>query len=666
MAIQDISVYLDGYQTGANRASVSGAQVLGGSYLATRLFQDKLESDRLRLAQVTAPVAPPVAPVNITPVQPAPVFLNPSIAPGISAPKPPALTPYTLPSIQPDPKPGLDMILESTGVHAQRLFKQLTKILQSLTAPFSKTDLAAWNSALAKISSTLRLQTLSSAEQLHMNQQADQQLSLYKRYAVGLRTPMDGNLALTGSLSEITRFFQVNAQHFQQFHHHADGLTLKGLEQRYHQALEAHTDNQILNAARNRLKQLEQVLKTHYPTLTLMAKTDRASELQNGVQVNREAGNGLSRLHLLGLNLVAKMPDNTTRNIAASLGGPLQALGQFMLNGGHSWLLMNGLQDTQSTGLTPVGIIQRYAKAHAEQVNLDQTDPQQSGGRLAQPLAEPSDLSEIYDPETSISTELPGGAKVTRLPGFKQASTGEDDSPGIIRVHQSKPAAEVKPSVETSNSVPVNASATNENGQTEPDASAVDNNSKGEIQSEHANAGQSKLSLLNKIKQLEGFEDLEENIGPLSGDLNIRDALPENDFEVLFLARSLTGPYVRAVTLSTGEVVIDVIEQITLANIDKTSKTTAVTAEELISGKKFTGRELFVTQVDASDLTLEKILSIQENAVGIKVTARALLREVDEKIVIEFYDGGAKGANTENIFGPGGLVELIEATKAAN
>ncbi len=475
MAIQDISVYSDNHQTGSDGASVPDVSVPG---VVTRLFQDKLESDRLQLAQVTAPVAPPVAPVNITPVQPAPVFLNPSIAPGISAPKPPALTPYTTPEIKiptyrPRPRsPNPSGVVQGTG-HTSVKGKAPDHPPGPVT-PLTPIDIPAWNQSLKQVSDTLRLELLSPAAQLTINRAADQSISLNTEYALGLQTRADGHaLALVGFLNELVGLFSKpqNVEQFAPMLNPNASVTLKGLQQRHAQAQNSIANQRALNHARAQIKALEtagaagQRFKEQYPGLSLSTVADRSGALKNGMAVNQQSdqdGQGLHQLYVLGYQLPVQLNSHTIKQVPINLVGPLEALGQFIKSSGDGWLKVGGLTSNTSTGLTLKGLIQRYETAKANASPDIQRNADQAGGRLAQPLAEPSDLSEIYDPENSISTELPGGGPKDSAITVK-TSTNDDEgknNSGVISVRSSTPfQITVTPVENTHGSEPIKASA---------------------------------------------------------------------------------------------------------------------------------------------------------------------------------------------------------------
>ncbi len=434
---------------------MSGA---GPDMPAERLFQQ-------RLAQV-APL--PTAPTVTTPVtpggqlMPAPIILNPN-APQNKQPQPGyELTPYTPPEITTPtitPKP-----VESPGTVQGAGRSSVSGTLQPATAP-TPTNIAVLNQGLSQISKTLRLELLSPAAQLTINRVADQNgIGPDSQYALGLQTPGDGNhLALVGSLKDLIGLFSQanNAQFFTPMLNSDASVTLKGLQQRYTQALNTEAGQVALNHTRAELKQLEaasapgyQSFKQLYPNLSLSTVADRSSAWQNGIGANRQAdrlGAGLNQTYVLGYQLPVKLNNNTTIQVPVNLIGPLKDLAQFFLRGGDSWLQASGLTSNKSTGLIPEGVMQRYgvAKANTADSKFDpnQRSENQTGSTVGRQLAKNIDLPTADSEETTVPTILANGAEQSPSPFItvKPSDEDKDKSKGIIAPQLSQNTQPVNP-----------------------------------------------------------------------------------------------------------------------------------------------------------------------------------------------------------------------------
>ncbi len=339
-----------------------------------------------RLAQVAPlPVAP--APTVTTPVtpggqlMPAPIILNPN-APQNKQPQPGyELAPYTppeitIPTITPKP-------VESPGTVQGAGRSSVTGTLQPttsspVTAP-APTNIAVLNQGLSQISQTLRLELLSPAAQLKINQYADQSMGLNTQYALGLQTPGDGNhLALVGSLKDLIGLFSQanNAQFFTPMLNSDASVALKGLQQRYKQALNTEAGQVALNHTRAELKQLEaasapgyQSFKQLYPNLSLSTVVDRSNSFKNGAMVNQRSdaeGAGLDKPYVFEFNYPVSFSHGKTRDVAVNLVGSLSDLGPFIAAGGYSWLQAQGFQPKAGADLTPEKLIGKYQTAKAD------------------------------------------------------------------------------------------------------------------------------------------------------------------------------------------------------------------------------------------------------------------------------------------------------------
>ncbi len=437
------------------------------------LFQQGLF--RQRLAQVAPPPVAP-APTVTTPVtpggqlMPAPVFLNPNapqngqLSPGYE------LTPYTpvpIPTYTPKPA-GQPGAVQGTGnSQLQGVVERITNdaAAHSANTP-APTDISALNQGLSKVSDTLRLQLLSPAVQLTVNRAADQNVGLNTEYALGLQTAGDGDhLALVGSLQDLIGLLSQaeNAQFFTPMLNADASVTLKGLQQRYTQALNTEAGRVALNHTRTQLKQLEtasarghQSFKQLYPNLSMSTITDRSNAWKNGIGANRQAdrlGAGLDQTYVLGYQLPVKLNNNTTVPVPINLVGPLKDLGQFILRGGDSWLQASGLSSNKSTGLTPTGVMQRYgvAKANAgDTFNPDQRSENQTGGTTGQQLVSDVEITPPNDPESTVQTTLADGAEKSPFITVKPADPDEKQSKGIIAPQLSQNMQPANPSTESS------------------------------------------------------------------------------------------------------------------------------------------------------------------------------------------------------------------------
>ncbi len=471
---------------------------------AERLFQQ-------RLAQVAPPLVAP-APTVTTPVAPGgqlmPLPVSP-MTPQITAPR----TDYGLTPYKPKPIPTYTPKPASQSGAVQGAGRSsVTGALQPATAP-TPTNIAALNQGLSQISKTLRLQLLSPAAQLTINRAADQNVSLSTEYALGLKTPADGNhLALVGSLKDLIGLFSQanNAQFFAPMLNSDASVTLKGLQQRHTKALHA----EALNRTRAQLKQMETArapghlsFNQLYPNLSLSTVTDRSNAWQNGIGANRQAdrlGAGLNQHYVLGYQLPVKLNNNTTVQVPVNLTGPLKDLAQFFLRGGDSWLQASSLIGNKSTGLTPEGVIQRYgaAKTNAgDTYNPNQRSENQTGGTTGQQLSGDVDLSRVTNEETTIPTELPNDTKRSPFISVKPSDPSDTEkTDGVIAPQLSQNMQPVNPGPEGSDAKePIKASGAENNKMSTPNPDNILNND----DNEHNELRQIQLTEQG-IKLLEG------------------------------------------------------------------------------------------------------------------------------------------------------------------
>ncbi len=470
MAIQDTSSISSG-----SSAQAGVMMDVGSDMPAERQFQQGLSQQRL--AQIVAPPPTVTTPVAPGPLMPAPVLLNPN-APQNKPPRPGyELTPYTpepIPAYTPKPanQPGATPGATQGAGNSPVSGTVPHSISGPATAPIPS-NISVLNQGLSKISGTLSLELLSPAAQLTINRAADRNMGLNTEYALGLQTAGDGDhLALVGSLQDLIGLLSQaeNARFFIPILNADASVTLKGLQQRYTQALNTEADRVALNHTRTQLKRLEtantsghQSFKQLYPNLSLSTVADRSSPLQNGLVANQKsdaAGKGLNETYVLGYQLPVKLNNNTTVPVPINLVGPLKDLGQFILRGGDSWLQASGLSSNKSTGLTPEGVMQRYgvAKANAgDTFNPDQRSENQTGSTVGQQLKNDVDLSVVTSEESTIPTELPNNTERSPFINVKPSDPDQQNNTGVIGLQPQNTLNPSKPeNTERSN--------TNENG----------------------------------------------------------------------------------------------------------------------------------------------------------------------------------------------------------
>ncbi len=436
---------------------------------AKRLFQDQFSKHQL-LAQVVAPpVSAPVTPGGVTPLQPVPVLPDTGspLQPFGSKPTDYGLTPYQGPVIRIPtlPEQGQGNVQGAATPQLKGLLKQLPNSLQS-----AKTDIAAWNTMLGEIASTLRLEHLSPVKQLQLNQQADRQGGLNARYAIGLQTRIDGPvLALTGELQELVAFFSVktNADRLAGMHTNTDGLSLAGLKQRYERAVAEQMKITALNYTRQILKTLQATATANsksfaelYPGLSLSTVVDRSTALKDGFTVNRQSnqnGAGLDQPYVFGFQYPVIFSNGNTQNVPVNLIGKLQELGPFIAQGGYSWLLANGLKADQRSGLTPEGLIKKYQAANTFDPN--QRDAYQVGGTVGQELSTAVTLPSAEDnKESTVQTTLPYGSEKDRVVSVKPDNSNDKQNTSVIGLQPKQAVQPVSPLENNDNTGPIKAS----------------------------------------------------------------------------------------------------------------------------------------------------------------------------------------------------------------
>ncbi len=464
MAIQDTATI-----TG-NGGPLGGAPALTPKPVLEQTFQQHLSEHKL--AQVIAPPAPVTVP-GPGPLMPAPVILNPNAQTGTQQ-KDYGLTPYKgfppipIDTLKPANQPG-----SSKGAGSSPVTGTVPDSISGPATALTPTNISALNQGLSQISKTLRLQLLSPAAQLAINQVADQSISLNTEYALGLKTPGDGDhLALVGSLRDLIGLLSQakNAQFFTPMLNADASVTLKGLLQRHAKAL----NTEALNHTRAQLKWLEtasalghQSFKQLYPNLSLSTVEDRSSAWQNGIGANRQAdrlGADLNQNYVLGYQLSVKLNNNTIIQVPVNLVGPLKDLAQFFFMGGDSWLQAGGLTSNKSTGLTPTGVMQRYgvAKASAgDTFNPNQRNENQIGSTVDPQLVKPEGVSGINDEESSISTQLANGSEPESIITVKPGNEDTKKETGVIGLQPKDaiPVPEPEQSGSSDNQGPIKASA---------------------------------------------------------------------------------------------------------------------------------------------------------------------------------------------------------------